>query len=169
MKALGSLVKRTCILLCWIFGTAYTKCGFGDETGPRAIIPSRVTVDGHERSVFDYRGGDDLYRLLVELMQKVYFRRLLVNPKDRPVVVVESLLTPSLFRNVLANVLFRHYEVSSVLLAPSHLMALLPLGLQTGLVLDIGHREAVCIPVYCGVPVLRSWQALPLGAQAVHR
>ena len=60
-------------------------------------------------------------------------------------------------------------QVSSLLLAPSPLMALLPLGLQTGLVLDIGYQEAVCVPVYEGVPVLRAWQALPLAGRALHR
>lgn len=36
---------------------------------------------------------------------------MLVNPKERKVVVVESLLTPTLFRETLAKVLFTHYEV----------------------------------------------------------
>ena len=50
------------------------RCGFYGETEPRAIIPSRVTLDGQQRSVFAYRGKDDLYRLLVELIETVYFR-----------------------------------------------------------------------------------------------
>ena len=40
-----------------------------------------------------------------------YYRHVLVNPKERKVVVVESLLTPTLFRETLAKVLFLHYEV----------------------------------------------------------
>lgn len=36
---------------------------------------------------------------------------MLVNPKERRVVVVESLLTPTRFRETLAKVLFMHYEV----------------------------------------------------------
>ena len=51
---------------------------------------------------------------------------------------------------------------------PSHLVSLLSLGINTGLVLDIGHAEATVIPVYEGVPVLHAWGALPLGATAVH-
>ena len=39
------------------------------------------------------------------------FRKLLVNPKDRRVVVVESVLNSYQKREVLANVLFKHFEV----------------------------------------------------------
>ena len=38
-------------------------------------------------------------------------RHLLVNPKERRVVVVESLLSPTVYRDVIAKVLFKHYEV----------------------------------------------------------
>jgi actin-related protein 10 len=41
----------------------------------------------------------------------IYFRHLLVSPKDRRLVVVESLLCPTLFRETLAKVFFRHFEV----------------------------------------------------------
>ena len=40
-----------------------------------------------------------------------FFRHLLVNPKERRVVIVESLLLPTVFRNTIAKVLFQHYEV----------------------------------------------------------
>ena len=44
-------------------------------------------------------------------------------------------------QETLARVLFRHYEVSSVLFAPSHLLPLFTLGIKTALVLDVGHRS----------------------------
>ena len=53
-------------------------------------------------------------------------------------------------------------------MAPSHLMPLFGLGLQHGLVLDVGHDEATLIPVYQGVPMLKAWQALPLASKALH-
>ena len=49
------------------------------------------------------------------------------------------------------------------------MMPLFGLGLQNGLVLDIGYNSASVIPVYQGVPMLRSWQALPLAGKAVHQ
>ena len=39
------------------------------------------------------------------------FSHLLVNPKERRVVVVESVFCPTIFRDTLARVLFDHYEV----------------------------------------------------------
>ena len=39
--------------------------------------------------------------------------------------------------------------------------------LSSGLVLDIGHREATIVPVYEGVPILAAWQALPLAGEAI--
>lgn len=40
-------------------------------------------------------------------------RHLLVNPKERRVVIVESILSSTTnFRNTLAKVLFQHFEVS---------------------------------------------------------
>lgn len=42
-------------------------------------------------------------------------RHLLVNPKERRVVVVESILSATTrFRNILANVFFRHFEVIGI-------------------------------------------------------
>ena len=55
----------------------------------------------------------------------------------------------------MAKVLFCHYEVLSILLAPSHLMPLFGLGVKDGLVLDIGYAEATLIPVYENVPILK--------------
>lgn len=50
---------------------------------------------------------------------------------------------------------------------PSHVVALYTLGINTALVLDIGYQEAVAIPVYEGIPILKAWQALPLGSKVV--
>jgi actin-related protein 10 len=101
-------------------------------------------------------------------VHRIYFRHLLVNPKDRRVVLVDALLGPIRFKEVLSRVLFKHFEVLSILYSPSHLMPLLTLGIQTALVLDVGYAEATLIPVYEGVPVLKAWQAQPMASGAVH-
>jgi hypothetical protein len=44
------------------------------------------------------------------------YRYLLVTPKDRKVVIVESLLCPTVERETLAKVLFLHYDVSRIYL-----------------------------------------------------
>jgi len=36
------------------------------------------------------------------------------------------------------------------------------------LVLDVGYQEATLIPIFEGIPILKAWQALPLGGQIIH-
>ena len=81
---------------------------------------------------------------------------------------MESLLTPTQFRETLAKVLFRHFEIGSLMILPSHLVAISTLGIETALVLDVGYEEATLIPIFEGIPVLKAWQALPLASRAVH-
>lgn len=52
---------------------------------------------------------------------------------------------------------------------PSHVVSLYTLGVNTALVLDVGYQEATVIPVYEGIPILRAWQALPLGSKIVQK
>lgn len=82
---------------------------------------------------------------------------------------MESIFCPEQLRLSLADVLFSHYLVGSILFAPSQLMALLPLGLETGLVVDCGFLETTVLPIFQGTPVLRGLNSVPLAGQAVHR
>lgn len=62
---------------------------------------------------------DLLFSALKEFIEGLYFKYLAVNPRDRKVVVVESVLSTKSFRSTLAKVLFQHFEVCS---EPSLLM-----------------------------------------------
>lgn len=53
----------------------------------------------------DYEDETDLYDLLVEFIHTLYFKYALFSPKDKPVVIIESILGPTLFRETLAKVL----------------------------------------------------------------
>lgn len=77
-------------------------------------------------------------------------------------------MCPTHIRETLAKVLFRHFEVLSVLFIPTHLVALSTLAIDTALVIDIGFKESVVMPIFSGVQVLHAWQAQPLAADAVH-
>lgn len=48
-------------------------------------------------------------------------------------------------------------------------MSLASLAVDSALVVDVGYSEAIAIPVCYGVPVIHAWQALPIGAKAIHR
>ncbi|KAK3092796.1 hypothetical protein FSP39_007301 [Pinctada imbricata] len=149
---------------------ASTPCGLAGETGPRCIIPSAVKnkTSGEEVKLWKFKTTTELYENLVDFLYVLYFRHLLVNPKDRRVVVCESMLCPSQFRETLALVLFKQYEVPSVLFAPSARLALLTLGINVGLVIDLGYTETEVVPVYENIPVIKALQSLPLGSKAIH-
>ncbi|XP_047034449.1 actin-related protein 10 [Helicoverpa zea] len=151
-------------------GTDYTKFGFTGEAAPRCIVRSQFWCarERRLRRVHDYRSPDELYDNLVQMLHLLYFRHVLVNPKERKVVVVESLLTPTLFRETLAKVLFTHYEVSGVIWADRPRLSALTLGAAAALVVALGAREAEVAPVLHAALLLPALQAQPLGARAVH-
>lgn len=56
-----------------------------------------------------------------------------------------------------------------MLVLPSHLVCLASLAAETALVVDVGYKEAVAIPICHGLPVIQAWQALPLGGEAIQK
>ena len=125
-EGIGLISEKHAVVLD--IGWDTTKCGYAGEVSPRCIVPSRVGAV----SLHAITNAEELYAVLVDFVHQLYFKWLLVNPKDRRVVIVENLLGSSLFKDTLAKVLFKHYEVSSVLFIPSHLVALFSLGVSTG-------------------------------------
>uniref|UniRef100_A0A673WK78 Actin-related protein 10 n=1 Tax=Salmo trutta TaxID=8032 RepID=A0A673WK78_SALTR len=169
-EGLGSGGEKTAVVID--LGAAYTKCGFAGETGPRFIIPSELQKPGQQQSikVVQYNiNTEELYSNLKEFIHMLYFRHLLVNPRDRRVLIIESILCPSHFRETLTKVFFKQFEVPSVLFAPSHLMSIMSLGINSGLVMDCGYTETLVLPVYECIPILSAWEALPLGGKAIHK
>ncbi|XP_016908960.2 actin-related protein 10 isoform X1 [Apis cerana] len=151
-------------------GSAYTKFGYAGEPTPRGIIRTEIKCPETKelRRIYDYKNTEDLYQLLVEFLHALFFRHVVLSPKDARIVVLESLLSPTQFRNTLAKVLFRHFEIGSLMLLPTHLATISTLGINSALVLDVGYKEATLIPIFEGEPILKAWQALPLGGQVVH-
>ncbi|CAC5402907.1 ACTR10 [Mytilus coruscus] len=152
-------------------GAVYTKCGLAGEIGPRCIIPSEVKNEKTEKivKIWEFSSTEELYENLKNFLFHLFFRSLLVNAKDRRLVVCESILCPSQVRETLAKVLFIHFEVSSVMFGAGHLLSMLTLGTNTGLVIDLGYSETVVVPVYEGIPVIKALQAIPVAGKAVHR
>jgi len=156
-------------------GTAYTKLGFAGEFSPRFIIPTEVPTKqlsgGGERAgekLHFYKDSLELKTKLKEFIHAIYFKYLLVNPKGRRLLVVESILTPTEFKETLALIVFDHFDIPSLCFAPSHLLAIYTLGIDTALVIDAGYKETVALPIVEGVPVLNLWEAVPLAGKAIH-
>ncbi|XP_037808235.1 actin-related protein 10 [Lucilia sericata] len=151
-------------------GTAYTKLGFAAEAYPRKIIPSEVilSVNGKTKNIFDYEDKLEFYDQIIEFLQTIFFKYLLVSPKERKIVIVENVFGQIIVRETLAKALFRHFEVSSVLYVPSHMIALSTLAVPHGVVIDMGYSETTVMPVFSGVQIMQAFQDQKYGGYALH-
>lgn len=149
-------------------GRQFTKCGFAGEPAPRAIIRTVTAYNGRaEIDLQDVSEPKLLRSLLGDFLEKIYFNQLAISPKEKKVVIVESVLCKSSFREALIHVLFDQFNVPSVLFVPDQLMAITTLGRTTGLVLDVGSEEAVAMAVVEGVTLLDGAQFARLGARTI--
>ena len=82
--------------------------GYAGEATPRTVIATPAELHVWRRPPV---ADDELYDALVQFVHQIYFRHLLVNPKDRRVVIVDALLGPVRFKETLSRVLFKHFEV----------------------------------------------------------
>lgn len=150
-------------------GTAYSKLRYAAEAYPRFIIPSEIVTEDNETiKFFNLTDESEFYDDLVEFLKKIFFKYLLVSPRDRKIVIVESAFCPTLVRETLARVLFRHFEVASIFFVPTHLVVLSTLASQTALVVDLGYQETTVVPVYSGFQISYAFQAQDFGGSAIH-
>ncbi|XP_034476396.1 actin-related protein 10 [Drosophila innubila] len=151
-------------------GNAYTKLGFAAEAYPRKIIPTELvlTTTGETKRLFDYAHIDKLYDQIVDFLQIIFFKHLLVSPKERKFVIVENIFGQTVVRETLARALFIHFDVSSVLFVPTHLTALSTLAVPTGVVIDIGYTETTVLPVFSGIQIMSAFKDHNCGSRAIH-
>ncbi|EDW37641.1 GL27098 [Drosophila persimilis] len=151
-------------------GNAYTKLGFAGESYPRKIMPTEVvlTTTGKTKRLFDYERKEELYDQIVDFLQTIFFKHLLVSPKERKFVVVENIFGQTVVRETLARALFVHFDVSSVLFVPAHLIALSTLAVATAVVVDIGYSETSIMPVFSGVQIMSAFKDQSYGGSAIH-
>uniref|UniRef100_A0A1B0ALV7 Actin-related protein 10 n=1 Tax=Glossina palpalis gambiensis TaxID=67801 RepID=A0A1B0ALV7_9MUSC len=151
-------------------GTAYTKLGFAAEAYPRKIIPTEYisSANGESKKLFNYETLQEFYDQMVDFLQMIFFKYLLVSPKDRKIVIVENVYGQTVIRETLAKVLFRHYEVASVLYVPSHMIALSTLAVPNGVIVDMGYAETTVMPVFSGVQIMQAFQDQKYGGRDIH-
>lgn len=164
-------------------GSKYSKFGFSGEPRPRAIVSSVsfsqpstsfLRFDGSSSSTDPYSVGDTLWDVdfgmcpddqlrrgkralllaqLTQLLRGAYTQHLMVDPKQRKVLVVENPMLPTTVKEMICKVLFNNLQVPSVSFVPAPLLSLLAVGRITGLVLEVGYLETTLMPVYYGRPL----------------
>ena len=148
------------------FGHAFTRVGFVNEHAPRIIL--RSETEGSGKKLLEIMDGQELYEALKKFIEPLYFRYLAVNPKDRKVIIVESIFTPSKFRSTLLKVLLNYFDAPGVAFVPDHLMSMMTLICSTGIVVDVGYTECCVIPVIEGITLVDSIGLVSLGGKAIH-
>lgn len=169
-------------------GHAYTKCGFAGDHGPHSIISSKVSHEINRNQaikVYDYKAlikylsdetssdfrrkeSEVLREMLIEFLYRIYYKLLNTNARERKVVIVESILTPSFFRKTLADVLFKNFQAVSVLFIPSHLASLYTLGINNALVVDCGYADCQIMPISESIPMTGQCDFINLGGKRLH-
>jgi len=127
----------------------FIHAGFSGEPFPHCCIDATAKS---EKEVFweeeNWDGGlveDRLERALRE----IYSVYLLIDSKNRKVIVSEETLVGYRIKEGICRVLFTYFQVPSVTFLSSHVLALASRGLRTGIVIDIGWHDTRILPVLC--------------------
>jgi actin-related protein 10 len=145
-------------------GEAWVRCGFAGEARPRRVVrspllaPQRAadaTAAADDKGVLSRQEWVDL---LSPFFCSLYTCHLQCKPRERGLVMCESMTLAAAAREAVAEVLFTHLQIPSLLLASGPAPVLYCTGCVDGIVLDIGLREARVLAVYRGVPLLHTYQ-----------
>ncbi|CAJ1331602.1 unnamed protein product [Effrenium voratum] len=99
--------------------------------------------------------------------QEIFFQYLHLSPKDRRIIVCESVYSSTQFRKALAFVLFKLFSAPAVCFVLELVLPLYLTGLHSGLVVDLGYDAARVLPTFAGVPLLSAYSAAACGVRRV--
>eukprot|EP00903_Cladosiphon_okamuranus_P014802 g13710.t1 len=158
-------------------GSAFIRCGFAGDPRPIHVVPSPIGHSPNQGDACSGGGGsggsgmarakEEWVEVLTGVLSKMYTDSLQCRPRERKVVVCESMVSPRALREAVAHVLFRFLQVPSLRLCAGPAPALFCTGLDTGMVLDVGRSEAHVVAVYRGAHLTSSYACAPLGFCAV--
>ena len=173
-------------------GESSCKVGFAGEETPRAKFPSLVGHEKYAVVMVDSRTkktyvGEECERMrgvlkigypiqrgnimnwedFFEILTHIFYTVLRVNPAKHPVIYIEHLLIPQETREYVARLLFETYNVPSLFMIPSPVLAMFSVGLTNGLVVDSGEGITYLAPIFNGEPFFPAISKLPLAGTDV--
>ncbi|KAL1228956.1 Actin-related protein 10 [Trichinella pseudospiralis] len=164
-EGLTSYTEKKVIVLD--IGTALTKYGFSSELVPRGIISTTSALNTLAVTSFSIQEEQTRLQMVIDFFDSIFFRQLLITPAKERIVIVESVITPTLRRDLIAKVLFTRFDIANICFPPIHLCAAFPLGTQTALVVDVGNYETQVMAIFDGVPLIQTFQVAPVASRAV--
>ncbi len=72
---------------------------------------------------------------------------MLLDPKQRKIIIVEPLFLPIWVKELMAELLLEQFKVPAISFMSAAVLATLPTGNMTGLVVDSGYHETTVIAV----------------------
>ena len=168
-------------------GRSITRAGFSGEALPRCVlrtvVKSRATAKSPSRDVWEHvfvkkdnqskQDEINTYMRVVDFLHMLFYKYLLVAPRERRVIVLVSILFPSPMIELIRQALRVgfHVEKTAIEIVTSQEMAVLPFAIvkssvpveqedraagrfdeeqiqRTGLVVDLGMNDTVVVPIY---------------------
>ncbi|XP_069478204.1 actin-3-like [Ambystoma mexicanum] len=155
-------------------GSSSCKAGFSGDAIPRAIVESVIgylipKVPKSATPDQQFLGGDAVRAVqdltLVEFVKdgviidwdaaEILWRHILedklgVHPEEYAVLITDSAHNPASKREVMAEILFEHFNVCAMHVAHQPVLAMYSYGRTTALVVDCGHVVSQTVPVHEG-------------------
>ena len=149
-------------------GESYPRCklGFGPEESrrvgdyrrwlpehdkrPRRKQPEENWGNDYELWQMDMRGSDlgVIEDKIERGVREAFTKYLLLDPKSRRLNVILPSIMPHQLLSTVLNTLFNNFQPPSITLLSSPILSTVAAGCRSGLVVDIGWREAIITSVY---------------------
>ena len=168
-------------------GSGMMKVGFAENEAPRVAFP---TIVGKRRSFIsssqfkdEYLGEEALFRRVGlnltypiehgvvknwDDMQKIWehsFEQINVSPKDRPVLLTESVMNPKANSEKMTQIMFETFKTPGMYVSIQAILALYASGRTTGIVVNSGDGATTVVPVCEGLTVPHAVERLHLGGR----
>eukprot|EP00928_Gymnodinium_smaydae_P071724 TRINITY_DN55228_c0_g1_i1.p1 TRINITY_DN55228_c0_g1~~TRINITY_DN55228_c0_g1_i1.p1 ORF type:complete len:556 (+),score=139.01 TRINITY_DN55228_c0_g1_i1:79-1668(+) len=161
----GYFVEKQALVID--FGHSLTKVGFAGEHRPRAFIPNPELVQRRRvsASLVSTASKNEWIEVLDGFLNVIFFHYLGVSPKDRRVIVCDSMASAASFREALAFVCFKRFASTALSLPLGLSMPLYLTGLSSGIVVDCGFDCARIFVTCAGVPIVSSYATARCGGR----
>ena len=168
----GSHEERLVLVL--EMGAALTKVGFSGDYHPRHICKSQVKnrITGETMllsRILNEKKLDqsELERFISDMLHFLYYKVLLMHPRERRLCIVESSLQPTVVRNAMIEIVINQLGVNLVSFIPSPWACCLTVAKSTALIVDVGWTKSIVTPVVEGVVMILESEVLLAGAKSI--
>ncbi|EGR31582.1 hypothetical protein IMG5_106340 [Ichthyophthirius multifiliis] len=120
-----------------------------------------ISGEDHPRKIVDIDAMRDMYVYVLDQLLQVN------EISSCNILIIDSPLNSKEYKKQIADILFDDMKVNSVLFQNSSTLSLFSTGETTGLVIESGHSQTTCIPVFEGFPILHAFQHTNLAGQKI--